>query len=287
MNLRFARSSLLARSAQAACASLLGLALLAGTASAHRVHHGSLRVTGQLVHVAPRTRLNSNNSNNWFGYNIGSLADNNTLFHSITGNWTVPKATQHTKGQAEDSADWIGIGGGCVNANCTVTDSTLIQTGTEQDIATNGSASYDAWYELVPAPELQITNMTVKPGDHMFASIGEAVANSDVWKVEIEDVTRHESYTTTVPYSSTHLTAEWIEETPLEVGVNAGLAALPNLTNPFWTSGTLNGTKVTLTPAERMFLVNTNGKVIGSPSLPNAARSGFGECTWATTCSTS
>jgi len=278
---RFAFKRALMRSTVAVAASILGLGLAAGSASA------SLSAHGQLLHLAPPTRLNSNDSDNWFGYNIGSLADNDTLFHSITGNWTVPKATQHTKGQAEDSADWIGIGGGCVNAGCTVTDSTLIQTGTEQDVASGGSASYDAWYELVPAPEFEISSMTIKPGDHMYASIGEVVSSSNLWKVEIQDLTRHETYSTTVPYSSTHLTAEWIEETPLEIGTDAGLAALPNLTNPLWTDGSVNGAKVTLATSEQMFLVNTKGATIGAPSQPNTAKSGFGECTWASVCTAS
>jgi hypothetical protein len=45
---------------------------------------------------------------------------------SITGDWTVPTASQHSAGQSEDSSDWIGIGGGCIDAGCTATDSTLI-----------------------------------------------------------------------------------------------------------------------------------------------------------------
>ena len=59
-------------------------------------------------------------------------------------------------------------------------------------------------------------------------------------------MTRGESFSTTVPYRSTHATAEWIEETPLEIGTNAGFAALPNLTNPAFSSGTTNGAAVSL-----------------------------------------
>src|SRR5690348_14389576 len=102
----------------------------------------SLRSHGQLLHLAPSLGLNTNQSNNWFGYNQGTLEQGGKLFNSITGNWTVPTATQHTKGQAESSSDWIGIGGGCVDASCTVTDNTLIQTGTEQDVSSAGKASY-------------------------------------------------------------------------------------------------------------------------------------------------
>ena len=192
-------------------AALAAFVLTASSASALSAH-------GQLLRVGPRLRSNTNTSGNWFGYNQGTLEQGGKLFNSIGGQWTVPTATQHTSGQAEDSADWIGIGGGCVDSGCTATDSTLIQTGTEQDVSATGHTSYDAWYELVPAPELQITSMTIHPGDRMSASLAEVVGDSNVWNVTIKDLTTGQSYSTTVPYSSSHATAEWIEETPLEIG---------------------------------------------------------------------
>src|SRR5206468_11707875 len=109
-------------------------------------------------------------------------------FHSVTGDWIVPTATRHTAGQDAASSDWIGIGGGCIDANCAVGDNTLIQTGTEQDVDANGNASYSAWYELIPAPSLSV-NMTVAPGDHMHASIAETVSGANVWNITLQDVT--------------------------------------------------------------------------------------------------
>lgn len=260
--------------------SLATCAVAASSASA------ALRSHGQLLRLAPhRLTLNTNSSTNWFGYNQGSLEQGGKLFNSIAGNWTVPTATQHSAGQAEASSDWIGIGGGCIDASCTTTDSTLIQTGTEQDVSASGAASYSAWYELVPAPSLTISNMTVAPGDAMHASISEVVNDSNAWTITIQDLTRGETYTTTVPYSSSHATAEWIEETPLEIGTNAGFAALPNLTNPGWTSATVNGASAGLKSSEEMDLVNSSGSVIGAPSAPNSTANGFDECTWASTCS--
>jgi hypothetical protein len=259
---------------------LAAVAVGAGSASA-----AGLTAHGQLLHLAHGAKVNTNQSSNWFGYGQGTLEQGNKLFNSITGDWTVPAATAHTSGQAEASSDWIGIGGGCVDAGCTVTDSTLIQTGTEQDVDATGAPSYSAWWELVPAPSISISNMTVAPGDHMHASISEVVNDANVWNITIQDVTRNESFTTTVPYASTHGTAEWIEETPLEIGTNAGFAALPNLTNPAFSSGTVNGAAVKLTPSEEMQLIDSGGNVIGTPSAPNAAGSGFDACTWATSCS--
>jgi hypothetical protein len=264
---------LLGASAVATAACLIG----AGGASALSAH-------GQLLKLAPHPRSNTNQSSNWFGYNQGALEQGGKLFNSITGDWTVPTASQHTSGQAESSSDWIGIGGGCVDAGCTVTDPTLIQTGTEQDVASNGTASYSAWWELVPAPSLTISSMTVSPGDHMHASIAEVVSDSDLWKITIQDVSRNETYSTTVPYPSTHGTAEWIEETPLVLGTNAGFAALPNLTSPAFDLATTNGKPANLKSSEEMQLVDSSGNVIGTPSAPDPDSDGFNACTWSGTC---
>jgi Peptidase A4 family len=267
------------RAAGGVVASIALFAALAATASAQ-----NLNAHGQLLRLAPHLTGNTNQSSNWFGYDQGTLEQGGKLFNSITGQWTVPTATQHTSGQAEDSSDWIGIGGGCIDSGCTATDSTLIQTGTEQDVSSTGAASYSAWYELVPAPSLTISNMTVKPGDQMSASVAETVADSNVWVITIKDLTEGESFSTTVPYSSSHATAEWIEETPLEIGTDAGFAALPNLSDPAFNSGTVNGAPVKLSTSEEMQLVDSNGNVIGTPSAPNSAGSGFSECTWTSVC---
>jgi hypothetical protein len=250
------------------------------TASAAAGSSASLSAHGQLLHVV----ANTNQSSNWFGYNLGTLERGATLFNSITGDWTVPTVSQHTGGQDEYSSDWIGIGGGCVDAGCTVGDNTLIQTGTEQDVSATGQKSYSAWWELVPAPSIAIS-MTVAPGDVMHASIAELVADSDVWTITLTDVTRNETFTQTVPYPSTHLTAEWIEETPLLLGTNAGFAALPNLTSPVFDNATVNGQPANLNSSEEIQLIDSNGKVIGAPSAPDPDNDGFNACTWSTTCS--
>jgi hypothetical protein len=280
MNRRFLRPGAVRRLAVVLSISLASCAVATASASA------ALKSHGQLLRLAPHgLQLNANSSSNWFGYNQGTLEQGSKLFTSITGDWTVPTVTQHTAGQAEASSDWIGIGGGCIDAGCTATDSTLIQTGTEQDVDATGTASYSAWWELVPAPSLTISNMTVSPGDHMHASLSEVVPDSNVWTISIQDVTRGESFSQTVPYPSTHATAEWIEETPLEIGTNAGFASLPNLSNPGWTSATVNGASAGLKSSEAMDLIDSNSNVIGAPSAPNSTADGFNECTWASTCS--
>jgi hypothetical protein len=228
--------------------------------------------------------FNTNQSTNWFGYNAGAL-ERGTLFNSTTADWTVPTATQHRSGEAESSATWIGIGGGCLDAGCGLNDATLIQTGTEQDVDASGHATYSAWWELVPVPAVTISNLSVSPGDHMHASVAESVPNSELWTITLKDVTRNESFSTTVPYTSTHSTAEWIEETPLTVGAGGtGEASLPTLTPTQFSSATVNGASARLTPAEELQLIDSSGKVIGTPSAPNAQANGFAACAWATSC---
>src|SRR5207245_5558301 len=90
--------------------------------------------TAAVTHLhRPVVAVGTNQSNNWSGYNQGTIEKGNTFFHQVSGDWFVPTATAHNRGEAEYSATWVGIGGGCVNANCLVTDNTLIQAGTEQD----------------------------------------------------------------------------------------------------------------------------------------------------------
>ena len=227
----------------------------------------------------------ANKSNNWSGYNQGTLEQGSKLFNQISGDWTVPTATQHKAGEAENSSSWIGIGGGCVDANCTVPDATLIQTGTEQDVAANGTPSYSAWWEIIPAPSLTISTMSVHPGDHMHANISELVPLTEVWTITLQDVSTGQSFTQTVPYPSSHLTAEWITETPTLIGTSGtSLAAMPNLSGATFSSAKTNSATAGLKASEEIQLVNTSGQVLATPSAPNSTADGFSVCTYATTC---
>jgi hypothetical protein len=228
----------------------------------------------------------ANKSTNWSGYNQGSQALGGKMFHEVAGDWSVPTPSAHKAGEAEYSSDWIGIGGGCVNATCTVGDNTLIQTGTEQDIAANGVRSYTAWYELIPAPETRIPSLTVHAGDRMHAEIFEKVAGANVWTIVLTDRTTGKTFTTTKPYSSTHLTVEWIQERPtLITSGGTALAPLPKLTNPAFNLGKVNRVTAGLKAAQEIQMTNATGVVIGVPSAPDPTADGFKACTYTTACS--
>ncbi len=234
--------------------------------------------------AGPIASIGANQSSNWSGYNQGSLEQGHAQFHSVAGRWTVPTATQHTAGEQEFSASWIGIGGGCVDAGCTVTDPTLIQAGTSQDVAADGTATYYAWWELIPAPSVKIAQVPVHPGDQVKFRIFERIPFSNVWTFSVENLTTGTSWSKTTPYSSTHNTVEWIEETPLIIGGGGtGLSAMPDLSQVHFRNAFVNGHTAGLKASEELQLVN-GSTVIATPSAPNAAGNGFNVCTFATTC---
>jgi hypothetical protein len=226
------------------------------------------------------TKLADSQSSNWSGYNEGIL-DTKTPFSSISGTWVVPKATQHTARQAESSATWIGIGGGCLNSACDATDTTLIQAGTEQDVSAAGVASYYSWWEIIPGPETA-SSIKVRPGDTISCSISSTTPG--LWTITLKDATDGQHFTVSTPYPSDESTAEWIEETPTVISTSgAGLAALPNLTTVHFTKASVNGKSANLKPAQGIQLVDSSGKVIMDPSLPYLGTA-FNDCAWATTC---
>jgi peptidase A4-like protein len=197
----------------------------------------------------------------------------------------VPAASQHIRGEAEYSSTWAGIGGGCVDATCGVVDDTLIQAGTEQDVTASGVAVYSAWWEVLPGPSMAITSLAVGAGDRMSLAIAETRQDSELWSLTLKDVTRHESYSRTIPYSSSYASAEWIDEAPVVVGAGARVGPLPNLSVTTFDGATADGFRAGFTPAEEMQLVGSNGQVIGAPSAPDPEADGFNDCAWTSTCS--
>jgi hypothetical protein len=265
-----------------ALATLLFAAVTASPASAHRrvaffrtdKHHATILVSRL------GTALSDSQSSNWSGYNQGIL-DTDTPVSSISGQWVVPTATAHTAGQAEDSATWVGIGGGCLESSCTLTDETLIQAGTEQSVAANGTASYDAWWEIIPVPEIEST-IAVHPGDVIDCSISSTVPG--VWTITLNDTTDGQSFTETVPYPSDESTAEWIEETPTEIGTSgAATASLPNLTTVQFSEAAVNGANANLAADQAVQLTDSSGAPLATPSAPVGGNA-FDDCAYASTC---
>jgi hypothetical protein len=161
---------------------------------------------------------------NWSGYAVVGRG-----FTSVTGEWVVPAVTP-SKGSTYSSS-WLGIGGLFGNSN-------LIQTGTEQDFV-DGAASYDAWWEILPAGETAISRGTidVQPGDVMTASIS-LPCDGALWTITITDMTRRQSFTTQKYYGGQRSSAEWIEEATL---VGGRIAQLAHIGTTVFGPGTVDG----------------------------------------------
>jgi hypothetical protein len=194
--------------------------------------------------------VTSGSRDNWSGYNIGAAYPGEpagVTFTVVSGEWPVPAAAQHKHGQAEHSATWVGIGGGCVTDNCQVTDNTLIQAGTEQDVSKGGRASYSAWWEIIPEPQTAVS-LPVRPGNKAKVSIAQTSTPGD-WSIVIDNLTTGRKFSTSTPYASSMDTAEWIEETPLVIGTGGtGLAAMPDLGTVRFIRATLNKANPTTCP---------------------------------------
>ena len=86
-----------------------------------------------------------------------------------------------------------------------------------------------------------------------------------------------------MPYSSSHATAEWIEETPLGIGTGGvGLSAMPSLSLVRFDHATLNGAPAHFKAAEQIHLVQ--GRAVATPSQPDPDHDGFNVCTYRKTC---
>jgi hypothetical protein len=171
----------------------------------------------------------------WAGYIVASSFNGQKDVVSVSSSWTVPTVNP-SSGDGYSSA-WIGIGG--------QEDKTLIQVGTEHNVY-NGNGSYGAWYEMLPALSTRIDNFTVSPGDQITAKISLMNPDTELWNIQIHDLTNGESYTQNFQYNSTRSSAEWILERSL---VNGQITTLSNF-------GAVTFSSCTVQVGERSGIIN-------------------------------
>jgi hypothetical protein len=253
----------------------------------------ALLLTSSASSPAPSAKLarpivvvGANQSFNWAGYVQGRIAKGND-FHSVAAEWIVPKVKQRNRGVAEHSSSWIGIGGGCLDSACTLTDTTLIQAGIGHEVDEAGSAHYYAWWETIPAPLIR-TDLPVRAGDRVRVEIAESSVTPEIWTILIVNQTTGGSFTLTLPYTSTYGTAEWVIETPIVISDDGGITVgpMPDLAVVRFDNATANGLPAGFVPSEQMQLVDFDLSLIALPSLPDRDADGFNVCTYRTSCPT-
>jgi len=147
---------------------------------------------------------NTVGSLNWGGYAAAiSFSSPLAAVTYVNASWVVQSVAKSSS--ATYSSQWTGIGGYFSS------DSSLIQLGTESDYYQN-AAHYYAWIEMLPASE-QVIGLTIHPGDSIHASIAPAGA-ANTWLLTLTDATTGKSYSATEKYTSSKLSAEYVEERP-------------------------------------------------------------------------
>jgi hypothetical protein len=232
------------RFAVAAVATGLGVAGMAlPAAGAATAVSGANHPTGHAVTGVQQ-------SSNWSGYAVTGK------YTSAVGHWKVPTVSGSGN---HYSSQWVGIDG--------YNNSNLIQTGTEADVV-NGQPQYDAWWEILPAPETVIS-MTVHPGDSMTGSVSKV--SGLTWSISLTDNTTGATFSTSKRYLGSGASAEWIVEA---TQVNGTVGTPPAFTKVPFTSSTANGANPHLNTSEEIEMVQGN-TVYAKPSAPNSSGNGF------------
>jgi hypothetical protein len=201
--------------------------------------------------VAPVSPSTQGTSHNWSGYAATSGA-----YTGVTGTWTVPQLAPN--GAPGVGATWVGIGG--------VTSRDLIQAGTQDVASGSGQSQFQAWIEMLPQASRQVP-LAVAPGDSVTVSINETAPASGIWQIAFKNNTSGQTYQTSVNYTSSQSSAEWIEEAPS--GPN-GVVPLDNFGSvPFsGATATQNGQTVDLAQAgaQPIKMLNGNNQSLAVPS---------------------
>jgi hypothetical protein len=181
-----------------ACLAALAGSLGAVAAAAPALRHDTIRIS--------TVRHDSISSANWAGYGVTPLAFGTVKsFTNVAGTWVQPAVTCATTGPATYAAFWVGLGG------LTNTSTALEQMGTESNCSPGGTATYDAWYEIIPAPPVPL-KLAVRPGDSINAVV--TVSGKTV-KFRIQNLTLHTVVNKKVKMRTPDLSsAEWIAEAP-------------------------------------------------------------------------
>jgi hypothetical protein len=194
---------------------------------------------------------------NWAGY----VAINGG-YTSVSGSWKVPNPTGNGSTMTADSS-WIGIGGAF--------SSDLIQTGTMNFVSSSGQVTSAAFYELLPDAALEIAAMNISPGDLMFATIIETSAAN--WQISLTDNTTGQNFSANVSYSSSHSSAEWIEEDPSFL--NGSLVPFDNFGKSLFSSSLANNASISANAGKPITLVNNSFQALAFPSILTGGGTAF------------
>ncbi len=202
-----------------------------------------------LLALAPLPVTGMAYSTNWSGYTAETSLSNpaSNAVTAVSGSWTVTGVTGNNNAYA---AEWVGIDG--------YSSPTVEQVGTLQETFRSGAPTYYAWYEMYPNSLVEITSLTISPGNTISASV--TYNGNGSFALKMTDNTTGKSFSTTqsLPSGSTaqRSSAEWIVEAPSSW---FGVLPLANF-------GTVN-----FSEAQATFNNGITGPIDNNPSWQNTA----------------
>jgi hypothetical protein len=141
-------------------------------------------------------------TNGWAGYVVRAVGGS---FAEVVGSWVQPRVVCNRPGSSV--ALWVGLGGATSDSQA------LEQIGTSADCSQRALVSYSAWYQLFPAPPVELP-LTIRPGDRLAAKVA---VHGSALTVALRDFTTGASFSTEPRMRSPETdTAEWIVEAPSE-----------------------------------------------------------------------
>jgi hypothetical protein len=220
---------------------------------------------GTVSAASASTDVQTASSANWAGYVVGG-SSSAIRYKSVSGSWVAP-TVKCTSGQGFSSF-WVGLGGAGSSSSGS---EALEQAGTEADCNSDGSASYQAWYELVPAAPVKV-DMAVHPGDHITSKV--TVDGSTV-AISLSDSTSGGSFSKSLQMSNPDVSsAEWIAEAPSTC--NQGVSDCSPLTLADFGTAQFSGASATTTDGHTGTISDSDWSTAAVALSPSASQQGFG-----------
>jgi len=203
----------------------------------------------------------------WAGYLVRTGRDS---FAEVQGSWVQPRVVCNRPGSSV--AFWVGLGGATRNSDA------LEQIGTSADCSGSALLSQSAWYQLYPAPPVELP-LAVRPGDTISARVA---VNAATVTLALRNVSTGEAFSTELWMRSPETdSAEWIVEAPsmcFLICAQLPLAAFNRVafTDTSTTIGAHTGTiRDSAWASERLKMAIRDGKTTAIPTPLSGSGSSF------------
>jgi hypothetical protein len=238
---------------------------------------------GAVPVASASTDVQTASSANWSGYVVGG-SSSDSKYKSVSGSWVAP-TVKCTSGQSYSSF-WVGLGGSGSDSSATSdagswsdpsamsgssSSTSLEQAGTEADCNADGSATYSAWYELVPSAPVKV-DMAVHPGDHITSTV--TVDGSNV-TIQLSNATTGGSFEKTLEANNPDVSsAEWIAEAPS--ACSQGVSNCTPLSLADFGTVKFSGASATTTDGHTGTVSDSEWQTAAVQLSPGASQDGFG-----------